>query len=140
MIQLTETIHIPETEYDWSYARSGGPGGQNVNKVASKAVLRWKFNESTALPEAVRTRFLARFGQRVTVEGDIVIASDRYRDQPRNRDDCVAKLSAMIAAVLTPPKPRKATKPSKGSKVRRLAAKKRNATTKAGRRSPGSDD
>jgi len=140
MIPVSERIQIPETELEWSYARSGGPGGQNVNKVSSKAVLRWPVTTSPSLPDEVRARFLKRYVHRVTVEGDLVLSSERYRDQPRNRQDCLDKLVSMLQVVLKPPTVRKVTKPSKGSKIRRLQGKKHQSATKAGRRTPGGDD
>jgi ribosome-associated protein len=128
-------ITIPDDELRFSFSRSGGPGGQNVNKVNSKATLHWNPAASTALPDDVRGRFLARFASRLTNEGYVVITSQESRDQPKNIDSCVAKLHAMIAEVLKPPKRRRPTKPTKGSKLRRLKEKKQRSETKAGRRS-----
>jgi ribosome-associated protein len=140
VLQVTETIAIPDGELSWSYARSGGPGGQNVNKVASKAVLRWTLAASPSVPEAVKDRLRAAHPSYVTAEGELLIASEKYRDQGRNREDCLAKLAAMIRRAATPPKPRRPTKPTRGSKVRRLAEKKQQAERKAGRRRPGTED
>ena len=123
-------------ELRFSYARSSGPGGQNVNKVESKAVLRWAVARSRAVPADVRARFLARFGSRITGEGELVIASQRYRDRERNVADCVAKLQAMLAEVAVPPKPRKKTRPSAGARERRLEAKRARARRKRERRAP----
>jgi len=117
-------LQIPLSEFDLHFARSSGPGGQNVNKVNSKVVLYWTVGASPSLPEAVRQRFLARYGHRLTTEGILVLGSDRFRDQKRNVDDCLDKLREMLLAVLTPPKPRKKTKPTKGSKERRLQGKR----------------
>jgi ribosome-associated protein len=139
MLIVNERILIPDEEFDWSYARSGGPGGQNVNKVSSKAVLRWK-PASPSIPEDVRARFLHKFANRITTEGDLVMSSERYRDQERNRQDCLEKLTAMLLEVALPPRPRKITRPSKGSKARRLANKRHTAKTKATRRRPSMDD
>lgn len=132
-----ETIRIPESELEWSYVASGGPGGQNVNKVASKAVLRWNVVASTALPEAVKARFLAQQKNRITTEGELVLSSQKTRDQAVNREDCLAKLDAMIRQAQVVPTVRKATKPSKGAKRRRLADKKHRSGVKESRRSVG---
>jgi ribosome-associated protein len=140
MLVVNDRIRIPLEEFDWTYARSGGPGGQNVNKVASKAVLRWKVLHSPSLPGDVRARFVQRFHTRVTGEGDFVIASQEFRDQERNRQACLERLTAMLLQVAVLPTPRRATKPTKGSKVRRVAAKRHASKTKAGRKRPSSED
>lgn len=134
MLVVNDTIAIPDAEFQWSYARSGGPGGQNVNKVASKAVLRWPLDSTPSLPDAVKSRLRTLQRRRVTTEGDLVVSSERYRDQDRNREDCLTKLAEMIREATFVPKPRKATKPTKGSKLRRLAAKKHNSARKSSRR------
>jgi ribosome-associated protein len=131
-----EALRIPEAELTWSYVASGGPGGQNVNKVASKAVLRWNVVASEALPPEVKARFLEQQKNRITVEGDLVLSSQKTRDQAVNREDCLGKLDAMIRQAQVVPTVRKATKPSKGSKRRRLADKKHRSGVKASRRTP----
>jgi ribosome-associated protein len=136
MLEITETIRVPEEEFEWSYVRSGGPGGQNVNKVASKAVLRWPMASSPSLPDDVKARLRARQAKRITTEGDLVLSSQRYRDQERNRADCLEKLCALVREAATVPKARKKTKPSRGAKERRLAAKRHRAGTKEARRAP----
>ena len=141
MLEVTELIRIPDEELEWSYARSGGPGGQNVNKVASKALLRWKAATTVAaIPEPARARMKLRFPSRFTIEGDVVLQSQKYRDQEGNRLDCLEKLTEMIRVSLVEPTPRKATKPSKGAKRRRVADKRRLSQKKQGRRSTGGDD
>lgn len=140
MVQVNDSIAIPDEELDWSYARSGGPGGQNVNKVASKAVLRWPMAVSPSVPDHVKQRVRELFPSRVTTDGDLVIQSQEYRDQERNREACVAKLADLLRKAAERPKPRKATKPTKGSKLRRLAAKKRQSERKAGRRGGHTDE
>ena len=137
MLRVTEAIAIPDAELSWTYARSGGPGGQNVNKVASKAVLRWAMADSPSVPPAVKHRLRAAHPSYVTADGELLVTSEKYRDQGRNREDCLTKLAAMVRRAATPPNPRRPTKPTKGSKTRRLAAKKRQAERKAGRRPPG---
>ena len=129
-------LEPPIRELRFSYARSSGPGGQNVNKVESKAVLRWDVARSRGVPADVRARFLSRFAPRITGEGELVLASQRYRDRERNVADCVAKLRAMLAQVAVPPKPRKPTRPTRGSRERRLEAKRARARQKSERRAP----
>jgi ribosome-associated protein len=111
-----------------------------VNKVSSKAVLRWPVTASPSLPEDVRQRFLERFGNRVTTEGELVLSSERFRDQKRNQEDCLEKLRAMLLDVAVPPKERRPTKPTRGSQRRRLQNKQERSTTKRLRQTPGSND
>jgi ribosome-associated protein len=134
MLEIDKPLRIPEDELTWSFVRSGGPGGQNVNKVASKAVLRWNVTASPSLPEDVKARLLQQQRSRITTEGDLLLTSQRYRDQERNRLDCLEKLSSMLRAAAVKPKTRRKTKPSRGAKERRLQAKKRRSALKASRR------
>jgi ribosome-associated protein len=127
-------LKIPQSEFDWSYARGSGPGGQNVNKVSSKAILTWSVTASPSLPAGVRQRFLTSFKSRIQSDGTIQIASDKFRDQKRNIEDCLTKLSDMIEEVLIPPKPRKKTKPTRGSVERRIADKKALSARKSSRK------
>jgi ribosome-associated protein len=136
-LQISPNITIPSAELRLSFARSGGPGGQNVNKVSSKAVLHWDVLNSPSLPPDVRARFTEANPTRITKAGAVVIHSEEYRDQPKNIQACYDKLREMIVAVLRPPKKRRATRPTKGSKVRRLNEKKQRSQTKAGRRFRG---
>ena len=128
-----KSLIIPDTEFSFEFVRSPGAGGQNVNKVNSKAVLHWSLINSSSLPEAVRQRFIARWPKRITVTGDIVLTSSRFRDQLRNKEDVLEKLAEMLLEVLTPPKLRKKTKPSRGAKERRLNEKKIRSETKSRR-------
>ena len=139
MLEVTNGIRIPLDEFEWSFARSGGPGGQNVNKVASKAVLRWDFERSPSVPDEVKARFRERFPTRLTTEGEVVLASELTRDQGRNREDCLTKLAELLRAVARPPKVRRPTKPTKGSQRRRVEAKRRQSARKAGRKVSGDD-
>jgi ribosome-associated protein len=140
MLEVTSHIRIPLDEFEWSFARSGGPGGQNVNKVASKAILRWKLDASPSVPEDVKIRFRARFPSRITTDGEVVISSELTRDQGRNREDCLEKLAAMLRSAAVAPKVRRPTRPSRAAKRRRVDAKRRQSLRKAGRRSPGGED
>jgi ribosome-associated protein len=136
-LEITPNLKIPDAELRLSFARSSGPGGQNVNKVSSKAVLHFDALTTPSLPADVRQRFLERYQSRLTNAGEIVIHSDEFRDQPRNIQSCHDKLRDMILAVLRPPKKRRPTKPTRGSKVRRLNEKKKRSDVKAGRRYRG---
>lgn len=136
-LEITPSIKIPEAELRLSFARSSGPGGQNVNKVSSKAILHFAVATTPSLPPEVRQRFMERFKSRLTTTGEVVIHSEEYRDQPRNIQSSYDKLRDMVLAVLKPPKKRRATKPTKGSKVRRLKEKKSRSDIKAGRRFRG---
>ena len=133
------TATIPEDELIWKFARSGGPGGQNVNKVASKAILSWDFTRSAAISDRAKERIPLLFPRYATTDGWLVIASQLYRDQDRNRQNCLDKLHALIAEADKIPKVRRPTKPSRGSKRRRLEDKKLRADVKENRRRPGAD-
>jgi ribosome-associated protein len=134
------SLTIPDEELHFSFARSGGPGGQNVNKVASKAVLHWDLAANTSLPPEVKERLRAREANRLTAEGVLVIQSQRYRDQPRNIEDCRDKLREMVTLALSVPRRRKATRPTRGARERRLEGKRQQAQRKARRRKPSGDE
>lgn len=136
-MNISPRIVIPDDELQWSFARSSGPGGQNVNKVNSKAILHWNILASTALPDDVRARFLALYGNRVNDRGEVVISCQTSRDQPKNVEEVRQRLTVMLQSVVKAPKVRRATKPSYSSKVKRLEGKKTNSTKKQNRRSPG---
>jgi ribosome-associated protein len=133
MLEINDHIRIPESEWTFTFVRSGGPGGQNVNKVASKAVLRWGLAQSPSVPDDVRQRLRAQQRRRITSEGDLLVTSQRYRDQDRNRLDCLEKLQAIVREATRVHKARKKTKPSPGSHRRRLADKRRRSARKQGR-------
>jgi ribosome-associated protein len=133
---ISRTLAIPLAEFDVEYVRSGGPGGQNVNKVSSKARVRWPVVATPSLPDGVKERFLNRYKSRLTNEGELIVTGQRYRDQKKNYDDCLERLREMIRAILVPPRPRKATKPTKGAQKRRVEAKRQRSETKRLRGKP----
>jgi ribosome-associated protein len=135
-MEINDRLRIPDEEFAWSFVRSGGPGGQNVNKVASKAVLRWDLAASPSVPDDVKARLRTLQRRRITGEGELVLSSQRYRDQERNRQDCLDKLREMVLAAATPPTPRRPTKPSRGARERRLREKRLRSGRKSGRRPP----
>ena len=99
MLRVAPNIQIPADELHFTFVRSAGPGGQNVNKVNTKAVLRWAVTTSPSLSDSVRARFLAHYGSRLTNDGELIINSQQYRDQSRDRADCLQRLQTMLAAV-----------------------------------------
>lgn len=133
MIRVTDRVTIPDAELSVTYARSGGPGGQNVNKVSSKAVLRWTAAATTALPWDAKVRLLDMLSARLTNDGELVIACDETRDQAQNLSIACERVASFVRAALTPPKKRRPTKPTRGSKERRLRAKDVRSRTKQGR-------
>jgi ribosome-associated protein len=127
-------IFIPESELQERFIRSSGPGGQNVNKVASAVQLRFDVRQSPSLSEMVRTTLLQASG--VTLDGVLVITAQRFREQEKNRADARARLTELIRHAATPPKPRRATKVPRSSKRKRLESKKHRADIKRGRGRP----
>ena len=139
MLVVNSRIKIPLREFQFTFARSAGPGGQNVNKLNTKALLRWPVTKSASLPEAVRRRLLEQNPRRLTNEGDFLVVSQRFRDAGRNVADCLEKLRQMVAAAAVAPKPRRKTRPTAGSVKRRLEQKRRQARKKQNRH-PKFDD
>jgi ribosome-associated protein len=140
MLVVDERIRIPLRELRFDFARSSGPGGQNVNKVATKAVLHWDVAHSRTLPDDVRERFLSKYRRRVTKEGELVLQSQRFRDRGRNVAACTEKLRQMLLDVAMPPRRRRPTRPTRGSVEQRLTTKRRAGTRKRLRRTPGEED
>ena len=131
---VTPRLTIPAGELEISFARSGGPGGQNVNKVSSKVDLRWNPTTSTALTDDDRALLLQKLRSRLTTDGVLIVTSTLTRDQIQNRADARDKLALIVKAALDRPKPRKATKVSKGAKRRRVADKRHKSEIKKNRR------
>ena len=134
MIPIAEGLVLDEREIDESFIRASGPGGQNVNKVASAVQLRFDIRHSPSLPEAVRTHLERLGGHRVSQDGVLILTAQRFRSQERNRADALDRLVALIRRAAVPPTPRRPTKPSRAAKERRLQAKARRATVKQQRR------
>jgi ribosome-associated protein len=122
-LPITSTLSLDPAELTISFIRASGPGGQNVNKVSTAAQLRFDLMGSPSLPMPVKARAARLAGQRLTTAGEIVITADQHRTQAMNRDDAIGRLLALLKAAATPPKPRRATRPTLASKERRLKGK-----------------
>jgi ribosome-associated protein len=136
VLEVDSRIRIPLREFDFSFARSSGAGGQNVNKVNTKATLRWAVARSPSISEGVRERFRTRYRRRITNEGELVLTSQRFRDQGRNVADCLEKLRDMLAEVEHAPRPRKKSRPTRAARERRLTAKRAVGEKKRRRQKP----
>jgi ribosome-associated protein len=138
-MRVTHSIIIDESELTERFILASGPGGQNVNKVATAVELRFDVANSQSLPAAVRERLIALAGKRLSSAGILVIAAQRFRSQPRNREDARERLAALIREAATPPKLRRATRPSKAAKRRRVDDKRQLGTRKRERSGSGWD-
>ena len=137
---VNDSVSIPLAEFDFEYIRSSGPGGQNVNKTSTKVRLRWNVVDSPSIDEGLLQRIQQNYRSRITGEGEFLVTSQRTRDLETNRADCLEKLAEMIRQVATPPKKRRPTRPTRGSKERRLQNKKQRSQRKEMRRPPGDGD
>lgn len=133
-LQVTRTWVIPSTAIAIHFARSGGPGGQNVNKVNTKAEVRVRVADLAFPADDVRERFLAREGTRVTAGGELLITSQVHRSQAQNLEECLGRLVGMLRAALVRPRTRRATRPTAASRQRRLVEKRRRSRRQADRR------
>ena len=133
-IVVTPRLTIPAGELSIAFARSGGPGGQNVNKVSSKVDLRWNPTTSTALTADDRALLLEKLANKLTTDGELIVTSTLTRDQIKNRDDAASKLALIVRAALHRQKARRETKPSRASKRRRIEGKRHRAEIKRNRR------
>ena len=133
MIKVNREIEIPESELEISFARSGGPGGQKVNKTSSAVVLKFDLKHSSALPDRVRKRLMELFGNMISSEGVLVLHSRKHRSQSRNRDSAIRKLVKLIRKAARKPRRRRRTKPTRASQEKRIAEKKRRGKLKKNR-------
>lgn len=134
MIEVTPSVSIEESELQFDFIRSTGPGGQNVNKVATAVQLRWDVRATTALPPDVKERLARLAGSRITGEGVLIIEARRYRTQEQNRFDAVQRLVALVQKALEAPKPRRKTRPSVTASAARVGAKRQRGELKRIRR------
>ena len=136
MLQIAPGWAIPAEDLELSFVRSSGPGGQNVNKVATKVELRLKLQATRALTPGQKQRLLAAYPSHANAEGELILTSDRFRSQARNKRDAEERLVAMLLAVRVPPRRRVPTRPSRAAKARRVADKRARGEAKARRQRP----
>lgn len=139
-IQITPTLAIDESEIQYEFVRAAGPGGQNVNKVATAVQLRFDAAHSPSLPEEVRQRLFRLAGKRLTNDGVLVIEARRFRTQEQNRQDALGRLEVLLRRAAEPAKPRRPTRPTAASQERRMAGKRRRSELKRARRSTAVDE
>jgi ribosome-associated protein len=139
-LEINPNLVIPDSDLSFAFIRASGPGGQNVNKVSSAVQLRFDMAGTTALSDAVKSRLRALAGRRVTDDGAILITARNQRSQDHNRREALERLADLISKALIVPKTRKATKPTRASKERRLEGKTRQQQTKKARRTVRWDD
>jgi ribosome-associated protein len=140
MIRINDRISLDDSEIEESFVRSSGPGGQNVNKLSTAVQLRFDVRRSASLPNDVAIRLMRIAGRRLTKDGVLVLVAQNHRTQERNRAEAMDRLVAMIQEAAVPPVPRRATKPTRASKMERLETKKRRSGVKNLRRSKPSFD
>jgi ribosome-associated protein len=140
MIEVAPNITLNESEIEFNFIRSPGPGGQNVNKVATAVQMRFNVMKSPSLSEDVRIRLIAILGKKITLQGEIIIKASRFRTQERNKEDALNRLIELLKQAASPPRKRKKTKPTFSSKQRRLDTKKLHGKNKSLRRSRPNND
>lgn len=133
MIEISDTVKIDESEIQFDFVRASGPGGQNVNKVASAVQLRFDIRSSPSLEPAIKERLVQLGGSRVTEEGILIIEARRYRTQEQNRADAILRLIHLVQKALQPPKPRHPTRPSAAARAARVDEKKKRSSIKRSR-------
>ncbi|MCK6546991.1 aminoacyl-tRNA hydrolase [Myxococcota bacterium] len=137
---IADGIEIPEAEIEAEYSRSSGPGGQHVNKTETRVTLRFSVAASPSIPEPHKARMLEKLAPRLTKTGELLVSVDRHRDRSMNETKAFERLAELLRAAYEIPTPRKKTKPSRGSKERRLAAKRQTSARKRDRSTKGHDD